>query len=215
MARAVYDACAEGYVRFAGVEISAATEGPVDRSLLAAFVELMADAPAGRVADLGCGPGRVAAFLATHGFEVVGMDISAAMVEAARNAHPTIEFELGQLAVLPMADASLAGAVCWYSIIYTPPEHRDDVCRELSRVLAPGSYLLLAFQAGQGEGPYRADAHGTNLPLASYRHDPDVVIRTLSDTGLKVHTRALRQPQFTHESTPHAFIIARTEPRQS
>ena len=113
MARAVYDASAEGYGRFAGVEISAATEGPVDRLLLAAFVELMADAPAGRVADLGCGPGRVAAFLATHGFEVIGVDVSAAMVEAARNAHPTIEFELGQLAVLPMADASLAGAVCW------------------------------------------------------------------------------------------------------
>ena len=215
MARAVYDASAEGYVRFVGVEISAATEGPVERSMLAAFVELMADAPAGRVADLGCGPGRVAAFLATNGFEVLGVDVSAAMVEAARNAHPTIEFELGQLAVLPMADASLAGAVCWYSIIYTPPEHLNDVCLELSRVLAPGGYLLLAFQAGQGEGLCWAAVHGTNLPLTSYRHDPDVVLRTLSDTGLKVHTRALREPQFTHESSPQAFIIARTEPRQS
>ncbi|MEP7113555.1 MAG: class I SAM-dependent methyltransferase, partial [Ilumatobacteraceae bacterium] len=184
------------------------------RSLLAAFVELMADAPAGRVADLGCGPGRVAAFLAAHEFEVVGVDVSAAMVVAARNAHPTVEFEQGQLTSLPLADASLAGAVCWYSIIYTPPEQLDEVCLELSRVLAPGGYLLLAFQAGQGEGLHRADAHGTNLPLTSYRHDPDVVIRTLSGAGLKVITRALREPQFTHESSPQAFIIALTERRQ-
>ncbi len=214
MPAAVYDASAEGYIRFVGVEISAATEGPVDRSLLGAFVELMADAPAGRVADLGCGPGRVAAFLAAHEFDVFGVDVSAAMVVAARNAHPTIEFEQGQLTALPIADASLACAVCWYSIIYTPPEHLDDVCLELSRVMAPGGYLLVAFQAGQGEGLHQANAHGTNLPLTSYRHDPDVVIRTLSGTGLKVHLRALREPQFTHESSPQAFIIARAEPPQ-
>ncbi|TPW13730.1 MAG: methyltransferase [Acidimicrobiaceae bacterium] len=209
MPAAVYDASAEGYVRFVGVEISAATEGPVDRSLLGAFVELMADAPAGRVADLGCGPGRVAAFLAAHEFDVFGVDVSGVMVVAARNA-----LEQGKLTALPIADASLAGAVCWYSIIYTPPEHLDDVCLELSRVLAPGGYLLVAFQAGQGEGVHQANAHGTNLPLTSYRHDPEVVIRTLSGTGLKVHLRAVREPQFTHESSPQAFIIARAEPCQ-
>jgi SAM-dependent methyltransferase len=148
------------------------------------------------------------------GLDVIGVDVSAAMVAAARNAHPAIEFEQGQLMALPMADASLAGAVCWYSIIYTPPEHLDDVCLELSRVLAPGGYLLLAFQAGQGEGVHHADAHGTNLPLTSYRHDPDIVVRSLDGSGLKVHLRAVREPQFTHESSPQAFIIARAEPRQ-
>ncbi len=215
MARAVYDASAEGYGRFAGVEISAATEGPVDRSLLAAFVELMADAPAGRVADLGCGPGRVAAFLATHGFEVIGVDVSAAMVEAARNAHPTIEFEVGQLAVLPMADASLAGAVAGTR---SSTRHRSIVTTSAWSSVV---YWLRAATSCWSFRPARVRAY-TGLTLTArtfrslpYRHDPDVVIRTLSDTGLKVHTRALREPQFTHESSPQAFIIARTEPRQS
>ena len=40
-ARAVYDRAAPRYVQFVGTEISSATEGPIDRSLLAAFVELI------------------------------------------------------------------------------------------------------------------------------------------------------------------------------
>ena len=65
--RAVYDVSADAYVRFVGVEISAATEGSIDRALLYAFVEMASAANSGRIADIGCGPGRVAAFLARLG----------------------------------------------------------------------------------------------------------------------------------------------------
>ena len=212
-ARAVYDASAEEYVKFVGVEISAATEGPVDRSLLAAIIELVATAPPGRIADVGCGPGRVAALFASHGFDVLGIDVSAAMLDVARSAHPTIVFEEGQLTALPVADATLAGAVYWYSIIYTPPERFDEVWVELTRALLPGGYVLLAFQAGYGEPVHRADAFGTQLPLTTYLHDPDHVIRTLTKAGLQLHARAIREPELAHESSPQAFIIARSAPR--
>lgn len=91
--RAVYDAAAERYVEFAGTELSAGTEGAIDRSLLAAFVELVATRPRARVADVGCGPGRVAAFLARHGLDVLGVDVSTALLAQARVAHPGINFE--------------------------------------------------------------------------------------------------------------------------
>ncbi len=208
-ARAVYDATARAYVEFVGTELAAATEGSIDRALLAAFVELVAVHPANRVADVGCGPGRVAAFLAGHDIDVVGIDVSPAMLALARNAHPGIQFEEGVLTALPIADQSLAGAVYWYSIIYTPPEHLDDVCTELARVLAPRGHLLVAFQAGNGEGVHRADAYGTGISLTSYRHSPDDVVRRLTKAGLLVHGRAVREPELAHESTRQAFIVAR------
>jgi len=37
-ARAVYDMAAAKYVQFVGTEISSATEGPLDQSLLVAFI---------------------------------------------------------------------------------------------------------------------------------------------------------------------------------
>ncbi len=207
-ARAFYDATAEVYRQLVGTELTPDFEGPIDRALLAAFIELVKTPRTGPVADVGCGPGRVAAFLAAHGIDVIGVDISKAMLAVARDAHPDISFVEGRLTGLPFPDGYLAGAVCWYSIIYTPAERLDDVCAELHRVLAPESNLLVAFQAGDGESVHRADAYGTGLPLTSYRHSPDEVARQLTAAGLRVHARAVRETEFDHESTPQAFILA-------
>jgi SAM-dependent methyltransferase len=204
----VYDASAERYVGFVGTEISAATEGPIDRSLLMAFVELVG-AGAAQVADIGCGPGRVAAYLASRGLDVTGIDVSSAMLAEARSAHPDIKFEEGRLDDLPITDGTLAGAVCWYSIIYTPPEHLDEVFTELRRVLAPGGHLLLAFQAGDGEATHRTDAHGTGLPLTIYRHGLRDLTPRLERVGFVAYATAERQPELDHESTPQRFVIAR------
>ena len=113
---AVYDALGERYVAFAGTEISDATEGPLDRSLLRAYVELVAALPGNTVADVGCGPGRVAAFLAAEGIATIGVDPSRVMLDEARRAHPDIDFRGGHLDDLPLDTESLSGAVCWYSI---------------------------------------------------------------------------------------------------
>lgn len=135
-ARAVYDATAEVYGEVVGTELTPAFEGPIDRAVLAAFVECVTGSKAGPVADVGCGPGRMAAFLAAHGLNVIGVDVSQAMLAVARDAHPGIRFEEGRLTDLPLPDEYLGGAVCWYSIIHTPAAHLDDVFTELKRVLA-------------------------------------------------------------------------------
>jgi SAM-dependent methyltransferase len=206
-ARAVYDMTAPTYVQFVGTEISSATEGPIDRSLLLAFVELIKRQTVVRVADVGCGPGRAAAFMAERGLDVVGVDVSQAMLAVARNAHPHISFEEGQLNGLPIETGALAGAVCWYSIIYTPPDRLAEAFGELARVLIPGGYVLLAFQA-EGEPVHRADAQGTHLPLTSYRHSLQEVAGYLEDTGFKIYATVLRAPELEDETTSQGFVIA-------
>jgi SAM-dependent methyltransferase len=208
-ARAVYDASADTYVEFVGIEISSATEAPLDRSVLTTFVDLVAAGTSMRVADVGCGPGRVAALLAGHGLDVIGLDVSVAMLAAARTAHPDIEFEEGRLDRLPIDTDSLAGVVCWYSIIYTPPESLAEAFAELERVLSPGGYLLVAFQAGGGEPVQRTNVHGTDLSLTSFRHSPADVAGRLELAGLEVRATVLREPEFDHEQTPQAFVFAR------
>ena len=206
-ARDVYDKAAGTYVEFVGTEISPATECPIDRSLLSAFIELIKRQAISRVADVGCGPGRVAAFMADLGLDVIGVDVSQAMVAAARTAHPHIEFEVGRLDALPIETGVLAGAVCWYSIIYTPPDGLAEAFDELARVLIPGGHLLLAFQA-EGEPVHREDAFGTHLPLTSYRHGVQEVAGCLENTGFKIYTTAVRAPELEHETTSQGFVIA-------
>jgi ubiquinone/menaquinone biosynthesis C-methylase UbiE len=210
--RAVYDATADAYARAVGTELTDAIEGPIDRAFLAAFVEMSGATAAGPVADVGCGPGRVAAFLASRGLDAVGVDVSPAMVAIARTAHPRIRFEEGQLTALPFPDESLAGIVSWYSIIHTPPKHLDEVFAEMRRVLVRDGNLLVGFQAGDGERVHRADAYGSGLPLTSYRHSPASIVTRLAEAGMTVRAQATREAELDHESTQQAFLLARPTP---
>src|SRR5687767_7262580 len=85
--RASYDAVAEAYEREVAGELDAK---PFDRELLDLFAARVRDA--GPVADLGCGPGHVTAYLAGRAVEVVGVDVSPAMVERARRRNPDLAF---------------------------------------------------------------------------------------------------------------------------
>jgi hypothetical protein len=77
------------------------------------------------------------------------------------------------------------------------------------RILLPGGLLLLAFQAGDGEPVPHAHAHGTNLPLTSFRHRAQAVSAQLEAAGFWVYANALRSPELAHETTPQAFVLAR------
>ena len=210
-AREAYDGTADLYVQFIGTEITSSIEADLDRAVLEAFADAVAAATgptAGPVADIGCGPGRAAAFLAARGLDVVGFDVSTAMLDLARAAHPGLRFEEGSLTRLPVADGSLAGAVCWYSIIHTPADALDDVMMELARVLAPDAPLLLAFQSGAGEAVHRTEVQGRPVSLTSHRHDPAHVARCLERAGFDVAPPVVRDAAAEHESTPQAFVSA-------
>ena len=47
------------------------------------------------IADLGCGPGHIAAWLAGQGVAPVGIDLSPAMIAVGRRDHPNAEFRRG------------------------------------------------------------------------------------------------------------------------
>ncbi len=70
------------------------------------------------VGDIGCGTGRLAAFIASRGLVPIGVDLSEEMVRVARRDQPDFAFEVADVLDLPFADAASAGAVCWYSLIF-------------------------------------------------------------------------------------------------
>ncbi len=206
MTRTAYDTVAADYAELLTGELDSK---PLDRGLLAAFADLVRR-KGGLVADLGCGPGRITAHLDSLGVTALGLDLSPAMVAQAQERYPHLPFDEGRLPTLELADRCLVGAVAWYSIIHTPTEELPEVVAELHRVLAPGGYLLLAFQAGENQEHRREEAYGHRVTLVNYLHSPDHVGELLGEVGLTVETRVLREPDDSgFETVKQAYLLAR------
>lgn len=205
--RKVYDHSARLFVDSVGTEVSPRFESPIDRALLDAYAETVRTRPPGRVLDVGCGPGRIAAYLSRRGLDTAGVDVSPGMIEAARSAHPHIQFDVNPLTALGVADRSLAGAVYWYSIIATDPHRLPAVWRELDRVLRTDGIALVAFPSGGGEAIEQQDAYGSGAPLTLYRHSIEEVAGSLAAAGLGIHAEAHRGARFPHESAPQAILF--------
>jgi SAM-dependent methyltransferase len=206
--RASYDAVAADYAERFRSELAAR---PLDRAVLAAFAELVRASGSGPVADIGCGTGRVTGHLDGLGLSVSGIDLSPQMVAAARQAHPGLRFDVGSMLALDLPDSALAGLLAWYSIIHIPHERLPAVFAEFHRVLAPGGHILLAFQVGD-EPLHLTEALGRAISLDFHRRRPDRVAELLTQAGLDVRARLVREPDHGGdfpERTPQAFLLAR------
>ena len=184
--RTFYDTVAEDYAeQFRDV----LTVSPLDRVLMDGFAELVGDG--GRVADLGCGPGRVTGYLASLGLSVFGLDLSESMLAIARRENPGLRFERGSMLELDLPDGALAGAVSWYSSIHTPVDELPRLFAEFHRVLAPGGHLLVAFQAGD-EDRHHDRPWGRPVALTFRRRQPEQIIGLLRAAGFALVSRTVR-----------------------
>jgi SAM-dependent methyltransferase len=202
--RESYDATADDFAVWIARELSTK---PLDRAMLAGFAELVT----GRVADIGCGAGRVTAHLDGLGVSAFGIDLSPGMVAAARRRYPGLRFDAGSMLSLDLADGELGGIVAWYSIIHVPDAELPSVFAEFHRVLAPGGYLLLAFQVGTGL-LHLTEAGRHQVSLDFHRRRPASVADLLRGAGFVMRAQMEREQdeggEFP-ERTPQAFLLAR------
>lgn len=206
--RTAYDTVATEYAEAMRDELDAK---PLDRALLSAVVEM---ARGGRVADIGCGPGHVTAHLAALGADVIGLDLSASMVEIARADHPGVEFAVESMTRLGLEDSSLAAAVLMYSIIHLTPADRDQAIAELRRVLRPGGIALISFhirseEFAAGDVNRITTWFGHSVAVEGYFLEPDVVLDDLGRHGLDIVSIMTRMPHPGVEfPSERAYVIA-------
>jgi ArsR family transcriptional regulator len=162
-----------------------------DRFGMQAMLSLL---PSGYVvADLGCGTGQVLADLAPHVKRVIGVDNSPAMLKAARRRTaelPNVELKTGELAALPLDDASCDAALMLLVLTYTgDPQHA--IC-EMARIIKPGGRAIIVDLLPHDRDDFRRQYEQRTLGF-----DPSELERMLSLAGLSpLPTRRLEpEPQ--------------------
>lgn len=167
-------------------------------SFLGALLEA---APARSVIDLGAGTGEHARFLAGHGFDVLGVDTSPAMLQKAREAVPEEEegrrlrFVEGDMReVASLVDAPRGAALCLGNAL--PHLTDDDAVRRLAtglhRALLPGAPFVLQMLNYE-----RFEAKGERALPLTFLPDPDdpeasiVFLRTMER---REHDRVIFMP---------------------
>jgi SAM-dependent methyltransferase len=200
---AAYDQLAVPYAaRFAG-ELA---HKPVDRALLDLIA---ADARGGQVADLGCGPGHAAAYLAARGARALGVDLSPETIARARAAFPAVDFAVGDLAAPPVPAGSLAGAVALYAIVHLTAEELPAAFAGIAAALAPGAPLLVAFHVGAEEVRV-TELLGVAVELTFRFHTTAQVVAALEWAGLAPEVKLERMPYLAVEHpNPRGYVIAR------
>jgi SAM-dependent methyltransferase len=137
----------------------------------------------GRTLDIGCGLGTDARFLASRGFDVVGVDIAPNAIEKAR-ARPDpgrCRFE-----ALDFMAADPPGAPfdvvydrgCWH--VFDEPEERAAFAAKVAALLAPGGRWLSLI--GSTEGPARPGPPRRSARDIAAAIEPVLEIRELRAT---------------------------------
>lgn len=137
------------------------------------LLRVLRSGPSNRILDLGSGPGDHARWLATEGFEVVGVDASEEMLGMAteETVPENVRFVLGDFRDLPrLVDGTFGGAICLGNALPHLTDENDlrALASGLAAVLSPGATVILQLLnydriAATGE---------RHLPL-NFRDDPE------------------------------------------
>lgn len=124
--------------------------------------------PPGRALDLGCGEGGDVIWLARHGWDATGADISPTAIRRAATAAEAAGVDAGRarflatdLAELPEGAYDLVTA----SFLHSPVAlAREDILRSAAERVAPGGHLLITSHAGPPPWAEASDTHHHRFP---------------------------------------------------
>lgn len=202
--RQSYDSAAQAYAEHLAAELD---HKPLDRHLLNRFAESVRGR--GLVADLGCGPGHVAAYLHGQGVEILGLDLSPGMIRVASQLNPGIEFRVVDMLRTGLPDSTFAGVVAFYSIVHFSPSDLRPAFREMRRILAPGGLAFLAFHIGD-QTVHLDDLFGAPVSLDFQFHEPRQVVEALRSEGLTVIEHVEREPyEGVEYPSRRCYLLAR------
>lgn len=142
--------------------------------------------PGAMVLDLGCGCGiPVARRLVSHGFGVVGVDLSPVQIERARRLVPEADFRWADMTELDFPTESFDAIVSFYAVVHVPVAEQPALFLSMHRWLKPEGWLL----ATVGSQPWTGTEEnwlGAGGTMYWSHEGTETYLRWLREAGFKV-----------------------------
>lgn len=153
------------------------------------------------VADLGCGTGSTAEYLAPAVRRVIAVDREPAMLDAARQrlaSFDNLEFRQDDLADLSIDDGVVDVAIVSLVMVYMPDPQR--VVKEIARILRPGGRLMILDMVAHDRQSYRHTMGHQHLGFA------EAAVRKWASAAGFVNPRYRRLRPDTAAKGPGLFV---------
>lgn len=155
----------------------------------------------GRALDIGCGSsGRFIELLTEHGFHIEGLDVSARMIELAKQRHPTVMFHHDDVRSWPFPHP-YDFITAWDSIWHVPLSDQAAVLKKIAEQLAPGGVFIFTMGGLDHPAEHTDSSMGPALSYATLGI-PDT-LEVLSQNGC-----VCRHLEYDQPPEPHLFVIA-------
>lgn len=158
-------------------------------------------ADGGRALDVGCGcHGRFLRLLASRGYEVEGLDVSARMIALAKERMPGGTFHHADVCEWePTARYDFITA--WDSIWHVPLDRHEGVLKKLCGALTPGGVFI--WSAGGLDAP--EEKRDSSMGPTVYYSTPGIprMLQVISESGC-----ICRHLEYDQHPEKHLFLIA-------
>jgi SAM-dependent methyltransferase len=150
--------------------------------------------------DVGCGSsGRIIDLLTRHGFAAEGVDLSARMIELARQRHPDIELHHVDICAWPLPRRyDLISA--WDSIWHLPLAAQEPVLKKLLSGLTPGGVCI--FTTGGLDLPTEKTDTAMGPPMYYSLLGIPETLRVIGDSGC-----ICRHLEYDQHPELHLYLI--------
>lgn len=166
----------------------------------------------GKVLDVGCGPGIDAGYMASKGYNVIGIDLSKEMIGLAKERFPRIEFRISDMRRLTFGSGSFDGVFVAYSLIHIPKNDVLGVIKSLHGFLKPNGVIYFAFHEGKSQEMFITEPLKPDEKMFLNVFSSDEIKRLIKEAGFSIIKEYQREPIKKEEfDFVKMFILARKQ----
>ncbi len=170
--------------------------------------------PNSRILDLGCGPGRDSKYFVEQGHKVVGADISAHMIDLAREVVSQAEFIVSDIESLVLEKESFDAVWASASLLHVSKQAMPGVLTNLYRSLKPGGIFYVSMKKGMGEELKADERYGGVEKFWNYVNENELV-DLLIKHGFRIVAKDINEIDSLYQTHPWISVICKKETGQT